>query len=381
MEQDTTAQTTAQAIKLKKEKVIKGITCPSCGGALELKEGLRTFNCKYCGTLLVTKGESGAIKYYVPKKINRDDAIKKAKQWLGSGLAKAKGLQANSKIDEAFLTFIPYWRVRADVVGWVFGQEEKSTSNGTTYEDKEIKIQRAYDSTFPACDVAELGVRKINLEGDEILPVDFESLQQQGMVFNIISSEEEIVKKAREKFSEDSKNSAKLSRVTFSHMDLIRSDVNVVYYPLWIIRYVFANRTYQVVVDGEDGTICYGKAPGSTLFRAIVGIFATAAGMFLATLFEIFKYSHGKTAFIIYILALFAGIALMAWGYKKFRYGGEIEEGTGLVADEKSTFNLVKDSGSITSFLGEGVGGVAKTAVGTAVVGSIIGSILSGGDD
>lgn len=381
MEQENSEQITKQAIKLKKEKVIKGITCPSCGGALDLKEGLRTFNCTYCGTLLSAKGESGAIKYYVPKKVNRDDAIKKARQWLGSGLAKAKGLQANSKIDEAFLTFIPYWRVRADVVGWVFGQEQKSSSNGTHYEDKEIKIQRTYDSTFPACDVAELGVRKVNLEGDEILPVDFENLQQQGMMFNIISSEEETVKNAMDKFYEDSRKSASLSRVTFEHLDLIRSNINVVYYPLWVIRYVYANRTYQVVVDGEDGTICYGKAPGNSLFRAIVGIYATAAGMFLATLFEIFKYSHGKTAFVIYILALFAGIALMGWGYKKFRYGGEIEEGTGLVADDKSAFKMVKDSGSISSFLNEGMGGVAKSAVASVAVGSIIGSLLSGGDD
>ena len=44
MEQDTSEQTTTQAIKLKKEKVIKGITCPSCGGALDLREGLKAFN-------------------------------------------------------------------------------------------------------------------------------------------------------------------------------------------------------------------------------------------------------------------------------------------------------------------------------------------------
>lgn len=376
MEQDTSALTTQQAIKLKKEKVIKGISCPSCGGALDLKEGLRAFNCKYCGTLLVTKGDSGAIKYYVPKKVNREGAIAKAKAWLGSGMAKAKGLQANSKIDEAFLTYIPYWRVRADVVGWVFGQEEKHSSNGTSYENKEIKVQRTYDSTFAACDVAELGVRKVNLEGDEILPVSFEELQQQGMVFNIISSQEEVVEKAQSRFFNDSKNSAKLSTITFEHLDLVRQDVNVVYYPLWVIRYVYANRTYQVIVDGEDGSICYGKAPGSTLFRAVMGIFATAAGMFLATLFEIFKYSSSKIAFGIYFFCLVFGVGLMSWGYRKFRYGGEIEEGTGLVANENSQFNLVKDSGSISSFISGETAGVAKSAIASVAVGSILGSIL-----
>jgi hypothetical protein len=157
--------------------------------------------------------------------------------------------------------------------------------------------------------------------------------------------------------------------------------VNVVYYPLWIIRYVFANRTYQVVVDGEDGAICYGKAPVSTLFRAIAGIFATAAGMFFATLFEIFKYSTSKGAFAAYVFSLVIGIGLMTWGYKKFRYGGEIEEGTGLVEDEKSQFSLIKDSGTVSSLLSGGTAGMAKSAIASVAVGSILGSLLNSSDD
>ena len=173
-------QTAEQAIKFKREKVIKGITCPACSGELDIKEGLRSFNCKYCGTLLVVKGESGTLKYYVPRKLKKEDAIAKAFDWLDKGMSKAKGLRANSKVEDAFLVFIPYWRVKADVVGWIFGQEKRtSTSNGRTttyYVDVERKIQNSFDRTYSACDVAELGVKKINLTGDTILPVDFESL-------------------------------------------------------------------------------------------------------------------------------------------------------------------------------------------------------------
>ena len=376
MEQDTTAQTTTQAINLKKEKVIKGITCPSCGGALELKEGIRTFNCKYCGTLLVTKGEEGAVKYFVPKKIDRDAAIQKAFHWLGTGLSKARGLRANSKIDEAFLTYIPYWRVRADIVGWVFGQEKHESSSGTTYEDKEIKIQKTYDSTFPACDVAELGVKHVNLEGDDILPVNFEDLQSQGMVFNIISSEREIVDKAQQYFSDNAKKGYSLSEIYFEHFDIVRKQISIVYYPLYVIRYIYANRTYQVVVDGEDGSICYGKAPGSSLFRAISGIFATALGMYLATFFEVFKFFKASSKFpwIAYLICLVLGIAAMSWGYKKFRYGGEIEEGTGLA--EGSQVSLVKDFGSVSSATSSGIKDIAKSAAGVAIAGAVLGSIF-----
>lgn len=362
--------TTTQAIKLKKEKVVKGITCPSCNGELDLKEGMNVFNCKFCGTLLIARGESGALKYFVPKTIKRENAISNAFNWLGHGVSKAKGLRIRSKVDEAFLTYIPYWRVKADVVGWVFGQEKHTSNNTTTYEDKEIKIQNSFDRTYPACEVSELGVKWVNLEGDEILPVEFENLQQDGMVFNIVSSEKEIYDKALSQFTGEARKAASLDRVTFEHYDLVRQNISIVYYPLWVVRYIFQNRTYQVVVDGQDGSICYGKAPGNNLFRALAGVIGTGAGMFLATFFEIFfaLKNPGKFIFAVYIIMLILGITLIRWAYKKFRYGGEIEEGTGLVEEKQES--IIKKSG--ISF----VTGSGAKSVGTFAAGAILGSIL-----
>ncbi len=372
---ETTAQ---QAIRLKKEKVVKGITCPACNGELDLSEGVSSFNCKYCGTLLVVKGESGTRKFYVPKKINREDAIARAHNWLGSGMSKARGLKALSKVTDAFLVFIPYWRVRADVVGWIFGQEKRtSTSNGRTttyYVDVERKIQNSFDRTYSACDVAELGVKKINLTGDTILPVDFESLQQQGMLFNVIASEKEAFDFAKQNFSTEARNAVNLYNVTFEHYDLVRDNIGIVYYPLWVVRYSFANRTYQVVVDGEDGSICYGKAPGNNLYRAIMGILGTGAGMFLITLFGIFilfDFSE-KFPFIAYVFCLVLGIFLIRRGYKKFRYGGEVEEGTGIVeaSEEKSKIIPQKISQS-PGF------DVAKDVAASVIIGSVLSAFLN----
>lgn len=343
---------------VKKEKVIKGITCPACSGELDLKEGVKTFNCKYCGTLLASVGESGAAKYYVPKTIKKEDAVNRTFAWLEKGLSKAKGLRAGSTIDDAFLVYIPYWRVRADVVGWVFGQERRTrTVNNRTetyYVDVEKKIQQSYDRTYPACDVAELGVKQVNLTGDELFPVDFDTLQQEGMLFNIVSSQKEIQDYSKDNFASAARYSANVDRVTFEHYDLVREDLNVVYYPLWVVRYIFQNRTYQVVVDGQDGTVCYGKAPGNNLFRAVTGIFGIALGMYLTTLFGAFAIAEesGKGALGVYVIALVLGILLIKWGYKKFRYGGEIEEGTGIVAEAETkkapsqtneSFDIMKD--------------------------------------
>jgi hypothetical protein len=343
------------------EKVLKGITCPACGGEQDLREGVKTFNCKYCGTLLITKGVDGVIKYYVPRKIQRNIAIQNMFNWLGKGLAKARGLKAGSKLDDAFLAYIPYWRVRADVIGWVFGKERRTqTVNGRTttyYVDVEKKIQKTYDRTFAACEVAELGVQKVNLAGDEMKLVDFEELQSEGMLFNIISSEKEITDYAEEQFVNDAVNSVRVDQITFQHNDLVRPSVTIVYYPLWVVRYIFQGRTYQVVVDGEDGTICYGKAPGNNLYRAIMGILGTAIGSYLITLFGIFAIvGDGDSlegALAVYIIAFIIGIAAVRWGYKKFRYGGEVEEGTGIVAvPKKKMFGGKKTTSAIKSITG-----------------------------
>lgn len=377
-ETTTEQQTSEQAVKLKKDKIVKGITCPSCNGELDINEGLRSFNCKYCGTLLLTKGESGTLKFYVPRKLKKEDAIAKAQNWLRKGMSKAKGLDTGAKIEDAFLVFIPYWRVKADVVGWIFGQEKRtSTSNGrttTTYVDVERKIQNSFDRTYSACDVAELGVKKINLTGDTILPVNFESLQSEGMMFNIIASEKEAFEYAKETFTSESRNSVSLYNVTFEHYDLVRENIDIVYYPLWVIRYSFENRTYQVVVDGEDGTICYGKAPGNNLYRAIIGILSTGAGMFLTTffgLFLLFEVSE-KFPFVAYIFSLIIGIFLISRGYKKFRYGGEVEEGTGM-DDDKNESNLI----SKNDFMKSESFGIAKNVAASVVIGSVISSLLN----
>jgi len=337
------------------EKVLKGVTCPACSGEQDLREGVKSFNCKYCGTLLVTRGVDGVVKYYVPNEIQRNIAIQNAFNWLGKGLAKARGLKTTSKIDEAFLVFIPYWRVRADVIGWVFGRERRTrTVNNrveTYYVDVEKKILQTYDKTYAACDVAELGVRKVNLAGDKMYPVNFEQLQQEGMLFNIVSSETEITDFAKKEFVDAAVATARVDQITFQHNDLVRPSVNIVYYPLWVVRYVYQGRTYQVVVDGEDGTICYGKAPGNNLYRAVVGIFGTALGTYLLTFFGVFGIvgdgDSAKAALVVYVFCIIFGILLIRWAYKKFRYGGEVEEGTGIVKPPKKS--MLKKSSTVSA--------------------------------
>jgi hypothetical protein len=100
-----------------------------------------------------------------------------------------------------------------------------------------------------------------------------------------------------------------------------------------------------------------------------MGILGIGAGMYFATLFGAFSIAgeSGKGALVAYIIALFLGIMLIKWGYKKFRYGGEIEEGTGMVAE--------KEVKAVQSQTNQGFE-IAKDVVTSVAIGSVMNAVF-----
>jgi len=99
-----------------------------------------------------------------------------------------------------------------------------------------------------------------------------------------------------------------------------------------VIRYGFRGQSYQALIDAEDGTLAYGKAPGNHLFRALSLVGASAGACFAGTtllqhLDVLLRGDNGLMALVAVGLVL-AGF--VAWGYRQFRRGGVVEEGTGL---------------------------------------------------
>ena len=110
---------------------------------------------------------------------------------------------------------------------------------------------------------------------------------------------------------------------------------------MWVIRYGFRGRTYQILIDAEDGALAYGKAPGNHLWRAFCVVASCAGASFIGTSLlqhagAILQSDEGFKGIIFVGLAL-AG--LVFWGYRQFRHGGVVEEGTGL-AESKTELGL-----------------------------------------
>lgn len=324
-----------------KKRVLTGLKCSSCGGAVDVQEGLTNVRCRYCQTPQAVIGTRGTARVMVVNTLDRKAAADVVARWFRSGIRKDPGLKREARYQEAFLAWFPFVRARLEVVGWVLGIREERKKRGnrweTVREPVERQIERAVDLTMPAADMAEFGVHRIDLSGDEIRPFDETFLRGRGMVFRPSRSLEEAAAELHQQALEEVQRTNRLDRITFSWFSPIRRRVALVYYPLWVVRYGFHGRTYQVLIDAEDGNLAYGKAPGNHLYRAFSLVGACAGACFVGTTIlqhagQFLRSENGLVGLGMVGLVL-AG--LVYWGYSQFRHGGVVEEGSGLAKERE----------------------------------------------
>ncbi len=331
------------------ERRITNLSCPNCGGALEVADGLRVAHCPYCDTPLLALGELGVRRFSIQSKISASQAQETTRRWWRGGFNKDRRLAKKAETAETFLCFLPFFRTEADVLGVALGTERRTRTVGsgknrrteTYYVDVEKQTQRHFDRTFPAVNVAEWGVRKINLGGDLLRPFDSEALAREGMVFPPTVSEAPVRQAALRFFRRTANPARGQAKTRFRFLETVRERFSVIYYPLWVVRYRFRGRSYQALIDGEDGQLAYGKAPGNDLYRALALVGSEALACFVATTilqYSVFHLSlsdftdNAVVPTVIGILLL-SCLGLVAWGWERFRYGGVVEEGESLHAE------------------------------------------------
>jgi hypothetical protein len=242
-------------------------------------------------------------------------------------------LSRQAQVTEVFLVYLPYWRALAQSAGWFFGQKRVGSGKEERYEPREVQILENMEWTGAAGDVAEFGVESVRMEGAQLAAYAPEALHADGLVFEPTGSETEAQERARRIWSNRALTKASLNRVGQAFLRFLRHTLALVYYPLWVARYTYRQRAYQVVVDGASGQVLYGKAPGNIYFRALMLLGGTALGSFvvvdgLALALAILgnsNSSHGDSSLWLLAIPLVAGAALIGGGYRLFRWGEEVE--------------------------------------------------------
>jgi hypothetical protein len=294
-----------------------------------IPEGARIVRCPYCDLRSVVKGDRGLLRYQVPRRLDREGAIH-ALHRFQSGLDKAPGLAARGRVEELFVAYLPLWSVSARVAAWIFGRKQVGSSRNRRMEPREVSLLQVMSWNGPACDVQEFGVETVPLDDASMLAFDPDALHADGMVFEPVGSSSDAVAEAHHSFDDEVRRLAHLDEIGSIKVHTVRERMAVVYYPLWVARYVFRQRAYQVVIDGDRGRVLYGKAPGNLWFRAA----ALVAGMALGALTAVdgtalairaLMNSSDSDSLILAVLPLLIGVTLMVAAYRRFRYGELVE--------------------------------------------------------
>lgn len=307
---------------------VKGLNCPNCGGMVAIPEGELIVRCPYCDLRSLVRGDRGLLRYQVPLRIDREQAELVYRRFLSSSKAIDGRTARKAELNEAFVAYMPFWSAWSRVLGWVFGEKQVGSGDNKRYEPREVKIAQDMTWNAAACDVGEFGVQAIPRIDPKLEPFNADTLHAVGMVFEPVGLLAEAQKEAESEFTARVEKKAQLDRLSQVFVKFIRRRIGLVYYPLWVLRYIYRGRAYQVVVDGYNGEILYGKAPGSTLYRAAILVGGMATGALIAV---------DVSSLVLYLAAnsdddegglFFAGLALIGLGigimvkaYRKFRFG------------------------------------------------------------
>lgn len=305
----------------------QGLTCPECSGVVAVAEGDRLVECPYCHTHSLVQGERGVRRWQVLQTVERERAL----QTIGNffrGMKKARDLHKEARIKDTFLVYLPYWRVESFVAGWMFGRV-KSGKDST--RPVEVQISETMHWNDAAVDVAEYGVHQVAISKEQLQPYDSERLHAEAMVFEPSESHSDALHEASRHFTYRGRKARSLRTKFFEKFHFLRQRLSIVYYPLWVSRYEYHKRNYQVVVDGVNGNILYGKAPGNIFYRAAALVGGLAAGNFIlvnGTLLAgtLLSSSDEGDGLLLLLVPIALGIGLIAAGYRAFRYGEEVEE-------------------------------------------------------
>lgn len=308
-------------------KLLISMTCPSCGGQVECEEGESLAICQYCDSVFALDSSEGASKVMYKLTVDKEAALKEVKSWMKKG-PKAPDLIEESTFDEVYPIYIPFWRLiargKACVCGYV---EKKDDDNHTRREPREVLINREYIYTSSACNVGDLGLEGIRVS-DNAQAIYFDDADI--VTFGVTSSKDDSFREGEEYIKREaiSDGASSLDGVTFQKGFVFPKGFTLIYYPFWVIRYTYQERSYFATVDGIKGDVLTGRAPGSVTSQANAAGIGGAVSGALAGLGLGMGMTMGEDdGSMFFIILLIAAVCVFYYCYQRFRYGDEVITG------------------------------------------------------
>ena len=271
--------------------VVQSFNCAKCGAPLKMGKGESVVVCSYCGSTNNLRADKIYIiqHSWMPNKLSKDDAVKKAKEWMSGGMIMPPGME-RSEITKVELSYVPLW---------VFETENKTTYSGAYLrEGDERKVQGKLDkdffwkilgrrqSSFPVAEYKVPLTSKVPFSIEDSL---------EGTMLNGELDEREAKDAAKQEIADHMKSllADKVDRFDACDTETKFDDAEFVHVPVWFIEFNYHGKPYKLLIEGTNGDVLKGEIPPSDFLggemKLIMGIAAAlillAACGFLAMTF------------------------------------------------------------------------------------------------
>jgi ribosomal protein L37AE/L43A len=230
------------------------MSCPQCGGEVDLNEDASVFRCRYCDSTLKPVGRNEVESFlFLPK----GSVLQ-----VGKAIVKTLSKQGRHvRVTDGQILYAPYWRVRGQVFQWVFGRKYETSQAGvTSFDDFKRSRTSPYHRTFPAFNSAKWQVISLGLRVQvvKMYPYNRERMGPDAVVLRQEVPFDEAVKRALQVPTQTLTGPRERIEVLKTH--LIGGTYSLIYFPFHCLRVTEGDRERLVMIDGLSHKVLEAQA-------------------------------------------------------------------------------------------------------------------------
>ena len=282
----------------------KELQCQNCGAATSLPPEMLTYTCLFCGSNKVIQREAPQDvlrpRFLVPFKIEPNGCQKIGRAWLRTSWMTPASLRRLAQFGGFSPIYLPFWTfdayTRADWRAEIAHTKTERYHSGGKWKTRTVTKWK-WESGHAELDIDDLLIEGTSRLSDILLDrirdhdlshlVPFEpeylaGLQAQAYEISLDKAWEAARKKMREMTKHACRGQASGPRIRNLCMtiDFEKETWRYILLPIYVATYRFENRTFQVLVNGQTGTIA-GQRPVSWFKVGLASAAVLAPGLLL----------------------------------------------------------------------------------------------------
>jgi len=233
-----------------------GVTCPGCGGQLEIESGFFVLTCTHCGSALrINQPEVPA--FLVKSRLDKREIRFHADRYL-----KKNGLPLTSSNAEIDALYYPYWKIDAvmlkirnkKITRYIAPTDSYETD--LTFEQKKTEIRLdPYMVTVPAGDFPDNIPYSVGLRTEYIKMYPY-SRSNIGAHFGAVP----VTKSWSHALADLDKLCNNVANMTDPDFGLDRTEVfhprgAIIFFPYFIVYFPVAGKSIRLTIDGLSGRV------------------------------------------------------------------------------------------------------------------------------